>query len=368
MPLQIIHRDITLMHCDAIVNPTDPYYSGSGGTDFAIHSAAGEELSSVCRALPPAECGQAVVTPGFKLDCRHIIHTVGPVWTGGDKNEEMLLRSCYINSLIRAVKLGAQSLAFPLISAGTFGFPKDRVLRIATDAISDFLLSFEQDMEVYICILDRNAFEPLEEDSLLRYLGESIHPSRNARRDGLNRPRPSSRSDMDDDVLCSFSMRDEAALDRESFFAHSDEPPAPKAVSIPPDMPKLMPSCFSKLKSLKTIALHDDSFAVLLLKLIDQKGMSDVQCYKKANVSKGTFWKINNDPKYRPSKPTVIAFAIALELSLEETDKLLRSAGFALSGNNYFDVIIEFYIGNGIYDIFEINAALFKYDQVCLGC
>ena len=116
------------------------------------------------------------------------------------------------------------------------------------------------------------------------------------------------------------------------------------------------------------IKKQDDTFAVLLLKLIDKKGMGDAECYKKANVHKNVFWKIKNDGKYRPGKPTVLAFAIALELSLEETEQLLRSAGFALSHNNLFDMIIEFYISNGIYDIFEINEALYKYDQSCLGC
>ena len=106
----------------------------------------------------------------------------------------------------------------------------------------------------------------------------------------------------------------------------------------------------------------------MLLKRIDKKGMTDVQCYKKANVSKGTFWKINNDPKYKPSKATVLAFAIALELSLDETELLLKTVGLSLSHSNVFDLIIEFYITNGNYDIYEINAALFKYDQVCLGC
>ena len=116
------------------------------------------------------------------------------------------------------------------------------------------------------------------------------------------------------------------------------------------------------------IRQRDDTFPVLLMKLMDQKGMDDVVCYKKANVSKNTYWKIRTQASYKPSKPTVLAFAIALELNMEETEALLKSAGFALSGSSIFDRIIQFFIENEDYDIFEINAALYQYDQQTLGC
>lgn len=343
MPLQIIHQDITSIRCDAIVNPTDSRFSGSGGTDRAIHIAAGPELGAACRELEPIGFSDVAVTPGFNLPCRYVLHTMGPIWKGGDDNEAALLRACYINALMKAERLKARSVAFPLISSGTFGFPKDRVLRIATDAISDFLFTSESEPEVFICILDRDAYVLSRNVSLREYLDRERY---------LPLCAPQSMEAYEDisidHCVCSAPMAE-----------------APKAKKKPSIFPKIS----ARNESLENIIRHhDDTFAVLLLKLIDMKGMNDVECYKKANVSKNTFWKINNDPKYRPSKPTVLAFAIALELSIEETNKLLRSAGFALSGSNDFDLIIEYFITNGIYDIFEINAALFQYDQVCLGC
>ena len=143
MPFHIIHQDITSMDCDAIVNPIDKWLSGSGGTDYAVHKAAGEELDEACQRIADLQVGSVAVTDGYRLPCRYIFHTVGSIWHGGSNNEEVLLRSCYLSSLLKAKKLSLSSIAFPLISSGTFGFPKDRVLRIAIDAISDFLYSTE---------------------------------------------------------------------------------------------------------------------------------------------------------------------------------------------------------------------------------
>ncbi len=341
MPLQIIHRDITTMQCDAIVNPTDRCFSGRGGTDLAIHTAAGKALVDACAELSALDFGEVAVTRGFGLPCKYIIHTMGPVWTGGEQNETVLLRSCYVNALIKAKRLGAKSIAFPLISSGTFGFPKDRVLRIAIDAISDFLFTVDSELDVFVCVLNRGAFELSKDVALREYLSGSKRFAYEDHAIKMRRVRG-----VSSDSLMRGEVESEAMPYRQPIPVHA-----------------------SGAQSLgEWIKKHDDSFALTLLKLIDKKGMDDVECYKKANVTKNTFWKIKNDGKYRPSKPTVIAFAIALELTLEETDALLKSAGFALSHNNDFDMIIEFYISQGCYDIFEINAALYKYDQPCLGC
>jgi len=336
MPLSIVHGDITQMRVDVIVNPTDSRLSGSGGVDQAVHQAAGSGLAQECRqrkALRPSEIG---VTGGYDLPCKYIIHTVGPVWKGGWANEQALLRSCYLNALFRAAELGAESVAFPLISAGTFGFPKDRVLCVAAEAIRDFLNLRDEDMQVFLCVYDRNAYRVSRRGELERFLNST-------RREFLGKTMsmPESRSRR-------FAMpqRGESAV---------YEAPMPCEAQTPVNLEDWLKK-------------QDDSFAVTLLKLIDKKRMTDVQCYKRANVSKKTFWKINNDPKYKPSKPTVLAFAIALELSLPETEDLLRTVGFSLSHSSTFDMIIEFYIRQGIYDIYEINAALYQFDQVCLGC
>ena len=335
MPLQIIHRDITTMDCDAIVNPTDNCFSGSGGTDYAIHTAAGLGLRYECDRLEPLSFGEVAVTDGYNLPCRYIIHTMGPVWTGGQRCEPVLLRSCYMNALFKASELGAKSIAFPLISSGTFGFPKDKVLRIAIDAISDYIKSSDKEIDVTVCVHDREAFVLSKEIALKEYIDENTNPRFKYEMHAIQMATPSISNEFEDEVCCFVDAAPMASM-------HED-----------------LSAWIKK---------QDDTFAVMLLKLIDRKGMSDVQCYKKANVSKGTFWKINNDPKYKPSKATVLAFAIALELSLDETELLLKTVGLSLSHSNVFDLIIEFYITNGNYDIYEINAALFKYDQVCLGC
>ena len=341
------------MDCDAIVNPTDKWLSGSGGTDYAVHEAAGEELDEACKKIADLQVGTVAVTDGYRLPCRHIFHTVGPIWHGGSNNEEVL-RSCYLSSLLKAKKMNLSSIAFPLISSGTFGFPKDRVLRIAIDAISDFLFTTDSEFQVYVCILDRRSFEVSKELALNAYLQEG---SRRFIYEEHTLKMCSSPEPLEE--VCY-----ESAPDPELSVPVVPELSAPFVAGVIPPVEKKQ----APVDLAKWIEKQDDSFAVMLLKLIDKKGMTDVQCYKKANVTKGTFWKINNDPKYRPSKATVLAFAIALELDIEETENLLRTVGFSLSNSNTFDKIIQFYILNGNYDIFEINAALFRYDQVCLGC
>lgn len=337
MPFAIVHSDITQMRVDAIVNPTDSRFSGSGGVDLAIHQAAGPDLAQDCRRLPGLHPSQVAVTKAYGLPCKFVIHTVGPVWKGGWANEQALLRGCYLNALsLAADKLGAESVAFPLISAGTFGFPKDRVLSVAAEAIRDFLSLRDEDMQVFLCVYDRNAYRVSRRGELERFLNSTrMEPLSKAM------PMPESRSQR-----IAMPKRVESTACEEAM---SCEAPAPQSLE-------------------DWLKHQDDTFAVTLLKLIDKKHITEVQCYKRANVSKKTFWKINNDPKYKPSKPTVLAFAIALELSLSETEDLLRTVGFSLSHSSTFDMIIEFYIRKGIYDIYEINAALYQFDQVCLGC
>lgn len=335
MPLRIIHQDITTLHCDAIVNPTDFYFSGGGGTDRAIHRAAGPKLHEECDHLPQLNQSEIAVTKGYDLPCRYVFHTMGPIWVGGSRNESALLRACYLNALFKAAQMGIKSIAFPLISSGTFGFPKDKVLQIALGAIGNFLTLLDADLDVTICIIDPAVYELGLSFELEQYL-QTREPEP---------PAP---------CVCyaAAPISEEYAEEEEADFgcALMDEADAPEG------------SLDEWLKQ------QDDTFAVTLLKLIDKKNMTDVQCYKKANVTRKTFWKIVNDPKYKPSKPTIIAFAVALELTLDETEDLLRTVGFSLSHSNTFDMIISFYIRRGVYDVYEINSALYKYDQLCLGC
>lgn len=338
MPFEIVRNDITNMQVDAIVNPTDGYFSGSGGTDYAIHTAAGPALMRECKHLKSLNQSEIAVTKGYGLPCKYILHTTGPVWDGGYDNEEALLRACYLNALFKASELGISSIAFPLISSGTFGFPKDKVLQIAMTAIGDFLTLLDFELFVYLCVYDPEAYEISRRMELESFLQSAMEPA-----------------DVD-----WYDLGTSEICEAKCAVPEAATPVCCNEASIAPE-----DFCDNLDDWLK---MQDDTFAVTLLKLIDKKNMTEVQCYKKANVSKKTFWKINNDPNYKPSKQTVIAFAIALELTLAETKDLLRTVGFTLSHSNTFDMIIEFYIQHKVYDIYEINSALYKFDQICLGC
>lgn len=337
MPLQIVRNDITKMNCDAIVNAAKNSLLGGGGVDGAIHKAAGKELLQECMQLGGCETGQAKITNAYKLPCRYVIHTVGPVWRGGAYGEAALLASCYRQSLQLAKENKCESVAFPLISSGAYGYPKAQALRVAMDVISGFLL--ENDMLVYLVIFDKTAYQISEKlfSDIQAYIDDNyvdLHADR--RRSRLLQEQE---WDMKSDILC-----------------------APQQAMVPAQ--KQATQCLSLEDAL---AEMDESFSQMLLRKIDEKGMKDAECYKKANIDRKLFSKIRNDLHYRPSKTTVIAFAIALELNLAETKEMLMKAGFALSRSSKFDVIIEYFIQNGNYDIFEINEALFAFDQSLLG-
>ena len=321
MPLMIVRNDITKMPVDAIVNAAKESLLGGGGVDGCIHRAAGPELLAECRRLGGCKTGEAKITGAYRLPCRYIIHTVGPVWNGGKRGEREQLATCYRTSLALAKKHGCETVAFPLISSGVFGYPKDQALRVAVDTISEFLA--ENDMTVYIVIFDRKAFQI--SGRLFADIAEYI----------------------DDHYVDAF-----AELRQERMLKMQD-------CAVP------MPTAVNGLDELLTQL--DAGFSETLLKLIDRSGKKDAEVYKKANIDRKLFSKIRNNPDYKPSKPTAVAFAIALELSLPETRDLIARAGYALSNSSKFDVIIEYFIGQKRYDIFEINEALFAFDQSLLG-
>ena len=337
MPLEIVRNDITKMAVDAIVNAANSSLLGGGGVDGCIHRAAGEGLMDECRTLGGCEVGKAKVTGAYRLPCKYVIHTVGPVWRGGGTGEKALLESCYRESLALAKEKKCESVAFPLISSGIFGYPKDQALKVAVDVISDFL--FNNDMTVYIVIFDRASF--MIGEKLFADIAEYIDD--NYAEEHTDRRRELYRRNMPDyapvyDKLCAAQTEAEETI------------------------------CADPADSLDDALNHlDESFSQMLLRKIDEKGMTDAQCYKKANIDRKLFSKIRGDVHYRPSKPTAIAFAIALELPLWETEELLKKAGFALSHSSKFDIIIEYFINRGNYNIFEINEALFAFDQSLLG-
>lgn len=321
------------MNVDAIVNAANESLLGGGGVDGAIHKAAGKKLLAECRTLGGCKTGKAKITGGYSLPAKYIIHTVGPIYKDGTCGEKALLESCYRESLALAKEHLCETVAFPLISSGVYGYPKDQALKVAIDVISNFLL--ENDMTVYIVIFDKASYKISEKlfSDIAEYIDDKYADEHTEYRRESARMRAPARAaggffKIDRCECLSLPMEDDL-----------DE----------------------KLKQI------DESFSQMLLRKIDEKGMTDAECYKKANIDRKLFSKIRSDVHYKPSKPTAIAFAISLELSLDETEDMLKKAGFALSHSNKFDIIIEYFISKGNYNIFEINEALFAFDQSLLG-
>ena len=332
MPLQIIRNDITKLKVDAIVNAANSSLLGGGGVDGCIHRAAGPELLAECRTLNGCETGSAKITRGYKLPCKYVIHAVGPRWQGGKYHEKELLESCYRISLELAKKYECESVAFPLISSGIYGYPKDQALKVAVDTIQAFLL--EQELKVYLVIFDRNSYQISEKlfDDIASYIDDRY---------------------VEEHV--------DRAAEKARYLATEEEITRDEDVFLKAVYPGKKKTLEEALKQL------DESFSQMLLRKIDESGMTDAQCYKKANIDRKLFSKIRSDKLYKPSKPTVIAFALALELSLEEMQDMLAKAGFALSHSSKFDLIIEYFIKQGNYNVYEINEALFAFDQSLIG-
>lgn len=342
MPFEIVRDDITKMTVDAIVNAAKESLLGGGGVDGCIHRAAGPELLTECRTLGGCKTGDAKITRAYRLPCKYVIHTVGPIWNGGQYGEKEKLVSCYRTSLVLAKANKCETVAFPLISSGIYGYPKDQALRVAVDTIGEFLM--ENDMTVYIVIFDRTAYQisgKLFAD-IAEYIDDHyVDEHTDSRRERLRRL---NRLESKASRVCEDATQD--------FMA---APCAPMSMSI------VGGSLDDMLDEL------DAGFSETLLKLIDRTGKKDSEIYKKANVDRKLFSKIRNNPDYKPSKTTAIAFAIALELDLEETKDFIARAGFALSRSSKFDVIIEYFIKQKNYDVFAINEVLFAFDQSLLG-
>ena len=343
MPLQIIRQDITAMHVDAIVNTTNEKMIPYSGIDLAVHQRGGVALDAECAALAPLGLGEAKITGGHGLDCRYVIHTSGPVWQGGLMGESVILRSCYMESLKLAAAHGAQTVAVPLISAGAYGYPKDQVLKFASATIGEFLDTHE--MTVYLCVFDRASY------TFSRELYREIC-------DFIEKPPITECADMLS--VC----REEAIVPPQAERRRKGNEACASAL---PPLGSYMNSAAGKALP-DYLRERDKGFREMLFDLIDESGMSDVECYKRANVDKRTFSKIKGQKDYRPSKQTALAFAIALRLDLDATQELLATLGLTLSKSLVFDKIIRYFIHNERYDILEINEALFEFDQVLLGC
>ena len=342
MPFNIMRQDITKMAVDAIVNAANTELKMGGGVCGAVFNAAGpEKLRAACDKLAPVKTGEAVITPGFKLPAKYVIHAAGPVYRDDEKEKsEQLLRAAYTNALKRAVENNCESIAFPLISSGIFGYPKDEALRVATSAIQDFLK--DNDLDVTLAVFDKAAFVLSSEllGEVESYIDEHYVEERETRR------RP-----LLDAERRSFRK---SAFHVEDYAERSGKAAAPMRYAPAASLDDLVGNL-------------DEPFSQMLLRLIDAKGMTDVEVYKRENLDRKLFSKIRTDKGYMPAKGTAVALAVALELTPDETAAFLARAGYALSRAVKFDVIVEYFIKNGKYDVLLINEVLFKYDQPLLG-
>lgn len=444
MPFEIVRNDIVNMQVDAIVNPANPKAAAGAGTDAGIHKKAGRKLLRARKKIGAIKTGDAVITPGFRLDAKFVIHTAGPIWQGGAYDEENLLASCYRASLQLAKQHHCESIAFPLLSAGTYGFPKSLALQIAIREFSSFLM--ENEMQVYLVVFDRDAFVLSEKlfASVSSYIDENYVRAKIADEYGGDEPHRQNRSSvrirqaLDLQEICTESHLFPAAKESASLPSGQQEceslspgnqdcasfpsgepecasfpPAAGVSASLPPDGQKTTPHFVSpdsvllssdgqktaphfapsasvllppdgqasapfhadlsdtlscKAQDLESaLGKLDAGFSETLLHLIDQTGKKDSEIYKKANIDRKLFSKIRNNRDYKPSKPTSLAFAIALELNLAETKDFIARAGYALSHSSKFDIIVEYFIQNSNYNIFELNEVLFAFDQPLIG-
>lgn len=391
MPFTIVRQDITQMRVDAIVNAANTELLMGGGVCGAIFRAAGaERMQAACRGLAPIQTGEAVITPGFALPAKYVIHAAGPVYDPYNKEScEQALSSAYAQSLMLAVNNGCESIAFPLISSGIYGYPKAEALRVASETIRDFLNYCE--LDVYLAVFDKEAFAASRGlvGEIANYLSEHWTGAPECRRmlsverEAIERaekhipppcdgsaaaPPPKSKPKKKKGWFSRLTKRSEPDNEDRTDFSESEDQYTCALTDNEPlvyQYPTCEPIAAGSLEDM--LRGMDVSFSEALLRLIDAKGKTDVEVYKKANIDRKLFSKIRKGNGYTPKKTTILALAVALELSLTETDELLAHAGYKLSNSSKLDVIVQYFIINQRYNIYDINLVLFQYDQPTLG-
>lgn len=414
MPFLMIRQDITKVQTDVIVNPANIYLEQGSGTSRAIYLEAGEEkLTEACRKIGHCDLGKAVITEGFNLPAKYVIHTVCPVWIDGKSKEYTVLYSAYMESLKLAKANGIESIAFPLLSAGNYGFPKRDALKAAVSAINEFL--FDNDMMVYLVVYDKESvkvsqklsasieeyiddhYVEIKNEGFPEILESELSEKELERRSCIwQRRRRNKRTGK---VVCETQTIETNTESSCLPYMLEDDTPEVNSTSFQTEF-LVLKECqiektnesnehdilrsvrktkkenrfvwkdaeHKKKNNLQMLMEHsEETFSQMLLRLIDERGMTDVQAYKKANIDKRLFSKIRSNEDYTPSKKTIFCFAIALKLSMEETEELLKRAGYAFSNCFKFDVVVSYFIENKKYDIFEINEVLFQYDLPILG-
>lgn len=356
MPLLFIRDDITHMHTDAIVNAANTTLLGGGGVDGAIHRAAGPRLLEACRAFGGCPTGEARITEGFDLPCRYVIHTPGPIWQGGTRGEADLLRACYRNSITLAVEHGCESVAFPMISTGAYGYPKDQALQVAVAEISAFLA--EHDLTVWLVLFGRETLEltgkvygeirsMIDDDYVADHLESNTVRTSRLLAARLLHVKP--KTGLKPDLMGSIAQAPGTS---------SEEPEESFCVS--------MESCEAPVTLDDFLKREDEGFRGMLIRKISDRGWTDAFCYRKANIDRRLFNHIINDATHHPKKKTVFAFILALELEEDEATEMLRKAGYAFSPT-VMDRIVLWCVRNSQYNVNTVNEILFNYDQELLS-
>ena len=389
MSFKIVRNDITKIKADAIVNTANPEPVYSAGTDSAVYTAAGaEKLLEERKKIGRIEEGDVAVTPAFNLDAKYIFHTVGPIWQGGDYGEKETVSKCYLNCLNKAKELGLESIAFPLLATGTYGFPKADALLIAIGVFSSFLA--ENELEITLVVFDNESFAL--SDKIFAGVDEFIDENYVDEKTKQEYLMANAAAAV---AGCAPAARDEAAIEDAECEEATEEPVERRRLernrrerrnilgsmrhsmmadrARPPVAEEYGDSSRITAKAAAPRSLEDvvknvsETWQESLLRLITERGYSDTEVYKRANVDRKLFSKIRSNKDYQPKKNTAVAFALALRLNLDETKDFLMRAGYAFSPSSKFDLIIEYSIDHGVYDLMLINGALFDHDQPQLG-
>lgn len=411
MPFKIVRNDITRMKTDAIVNTANSLVAVGPGCDSAIYEAAGyDKLLSYRREhIGEVPEGEVFITPGFNLDAKYIIHAVSPCYKNGLEGEEEKLRACYQKSLKSAYDNKLTSIAFPLISTGSFGYPKEEGMRIAADEINSFLIN--NDMTVYLVVfddastklgsriysdleeyIDRNfvsnqiieEYSPVEESQIrdrrglfgrLRSRGtafslnatvpEGCEPREESLKECKAIQPPLGKSNLQKSSIraCAEPLKAQPnSLEDSMDFECLEEPLMCAETSGEP----LDFDDFHADKLEERMKHLTDTFSEYLLYLISDRNMENSDVYKRAVVDKKTFSKIKNNPDYHPQKLTALCLCVGAKLNLDESKDLLARAGYALSPCDKTDIIFSYFIENEIYDMIELDIQLEEHGLPCI--
>lgn len=341
------------MRCDAIVNTANTKPIIGSGCDYAVYKAAGKRRLSEYREKNIGEVpeGDVFLTPGFRLPAHYIIHAVSPHYIDGVHGEEEKLRDCYRKSLSLAWEQQCRSIAFPVISTGSFGYPKEEGIRIAADEIQAFLQNHE--MLIYLVVFDAQSarYGKRFDKDLQAYIDENYVGAKHHEEYSIQTM--ALRRDLDDE---SFSPYENDLYEDDLYEEDSDEDSEEENEFTELHESKLE----ERMKHLS------DSFSEYLLYLIEEKGMTNADVYKRALVDKKTFSKIKNHADYHPQKMTAMCLCMGAKLNLDETRDLLTRAGYALSPCDKTDIIFSYFIENQIYDMIELDIQLEEHGLSCL--